>query len=184
LGILKLPSDVSVPIPVKLDSSIVFHRVHLYVDLRQCLVCSPALDSQFTVPFKDRDLECRAVEILELLLICSIDLNHNVLVREACWHRYRSHNIRLHKSLLGSTFNRLNVCQKRLHVTELFSIILQEGCSREEDLCIDRVVLDHALGQVDCLDRESAFFVNSNVGQVRFLSFAFSLVTLLLLSKE
>ena len=93
------------------------------------------------------------VEGSELLLAFAVDLNYQVLILEGKRQDYLLVYKLSHQLIIVARLSHLNKSHHaRFDITELFSIVFKERRSREQNLCIDHVVLDHDLTNVDRLD--------------------------------
>jgi hypothetical protein len=85
LGVFKFTADVCVSITVELCLSASFLAEDLDVDLGQGKTGLFVSHLEFTVAFQNHDLECVAIEGLELLLVGSVNLDDEIHVLQLVW---------------------------------------------------------------------------------------------------
>jgi len=150
LSILKLAANVSVAISEEFLFTLLVHWEDLDVDLAQAFAFMAHF--QFAESFINHDLKASWVVSLELLLANCSDLNHQIHVLKLLGQS-DSLGSKLLQVFFDCScwpdFNYLLVVWG--HVRELFSVILQEGSTREKDFSINLVVLDCNLLDIDWL---------------------------------
>jgi len=151
-GILELASDVSVAISVEEFLTAGVLGEHLDVNLRKWS-SSLAVDSELAVLLIHLNLEVRLVESLEDLDVLGVYLDDEILLLELVRH-FDSLNF------LG---HRLGQSEERFDVAELLGLILDEGLSGEQDLCVNLIIFDGQLPNIALFDDQVSLAVHGDL---------------------
>lgn len=151
-GILELASDVSVAISVEEFLTAGVLGEHLDVNLRKWS-SSLAVDSELAVLLIHLNLEVRLVESLEDLDVLGVYLDDEILLLE----------LGRHFDSLDFLGHRLGQSQERFDVAELLGLILDEGLSGEQDLCVNLVIFDGQLPNIALLDDQVSLAVHGDL---------------------
>ena len=124
---------------------------------------------EFAVAFQGGDLELVRVERLELLLLGSVYLNHQVQVLQLCWHLNFSSHQCIQLRVISLLWNHLLLLgMERHHVGKGFSVILDKGCACEHKFGIDVVILYHHLSYVHSFQLNRAICIHFDAVQIWF----------------